>query len=300
MIMPSTYAHYRMGKEVLEALEGEAWHAISMYRQLYLIGLHGPDILFYYKPLKSNAVNRIGYGMHERPGIEFFRHAVKVIEGKTNKEPYLAYMYGVMCHFALDVSCHGYIDKKIAESGVTHAEIEVEFDRMLMERDGLNPVKHPLTDHIVPSMRNAKVISCFYEGTTPEQVQEALKGMIYYNRLLLAPSRIKRLFVKGILKASGNYREMHGLMVNYKPNPLCADSNENLMYLYDDAQNLAVKLINEYHELDGWNPVYKYTFGSKLVDENEHDKKSENKSTDNSAGVKIMPKYHDIKDGMLA
>lgn len=43
--MPSTYAHYRMGKEVAEELTGEAWHTLSMYRQLYLIGLHGPDIL---------------------------------------------------------------------------------------------------------------------------------------------------------------------------------------------------------------------------------------------------------------
>lgn len=298
--MPSTYAHYRLGKEVAEALEGEAWHSISMYRQLYLIGLHGPDILFYYKPLKSNPVNRIGFGMHERPGIEFFRHAVKVIEKKTNKEPYLAYMYGVMCHFALDVSCHGYIDKKIAQSGVTHAEIEVEFDRMLMEKDGLDPLRHSLTDHIVPSMRNAGVISCFYDGTTPEQVQVALKGMIYNNKLLLAPSRIKRLFVKGILKVSGNYKEMHGLMVNYKPNPLCADSNEKLMYLYNAAEELAVKLINEYLELDGWNPVYMYTFGSKLVDENVNDETGGNKTTDNSAGMKIMPQYHDVKDGMPA
>ena len=298
--MPSTYAHYRLGKEVAEALEGEAWHSISMYRQLYLIGLHGPDILFYYKPLKSNPVNRIGFGMHERPGIEFFRHAVKVIEKKTNKGPYIAYMYGVMCHFALDVSCHGYIDKKIAESGATHAEIEVEFDRMLMEKDGLDPLRHSLTDHIVPSMRNAGVISCFYDGTTPEQVQVALKGMIYNNKLLLAPSRIKRLFVKGILKVSGNYKAMHGLMVNYKPNPLCADSNEKLMHLYNDAKDLAVKLINEYHELDGWNPVYRYTFGSKLVDENVNDEKGGNKTTDNSAGMKIMPQYHDVKDGMPA
>ena len=73
--MPSTYAHYRMGKEVAEELTGEAWHTLSMYRQLYLIGLHGPDILFYYKPLKSNVINGIGYGMHCRPGVEFFEHA---------------------------------------------------------------------------------------------------------------------------------------------------------------------------------------------------------------------------------
>ena len=124
--------------------------------------------------------------------------------------------------------------------------------------------------------------------------------MIYNNKLLLAPSRIKRLFVKGILKVSGNYKEMHGLMVNYKPNPLCADSNEKLMYLYNAAEKLAVKLINEYLELDGWNPVYMYTFGSKLVDENVNDETGGNKTTDNSAGMKIMPQYHDVKDGMPA
>ena len=267
--MPSTYAHYRMGKETAEELTGEAWHTLSMYRQLYLIGLHGPDILFYYRPLKSNVINGIGYGMHGRPGIEFFEHAVKVIENKENKAPYLAYMYGVMCHFALDVTCHGYIDEKIEKSGVSHAEIEVEFDRMLMLKDGFDPVRHSLTDHIVPSMRNAKVISCFYEGTTPEQVMQALKGMIKYNRLLLAPSGLKRMLVNGLLRISGNYKEMHGLMVNYNANPLCKDSNEKLMGLYEKAEKLAVQLINEYSERDDWNPIYRYTFGSKLIAEND-------------------------------
>ena len=263
--MPSTYAHYRMGKEAAEELTGEAWHTLSMYRQLYLIGLHGPDILFYYRPLRSNVINGIGYGMHARPGIEFFEHAVKVIENKDNKAPYLAYMYGVMCHFALDVTCHGYIDEKLEKSGVPHAQIEVEFDRMLMLRDGFDPVRHSLTDHIVPSMRNAKVISCFYEGTTPEQVMQALEGMIKYNRLLLAPSGLKRMLVNGLLRISGNYKEMHGLMVNYNADPLCKDSNEKLMELYGKAEKLAVQLINEYSELDDWNPIYQYTFGSKLV-----------------------------------
>ena len=137
-----------------------------------------------------------------------------------------------------------------------------------METDGLDPLRHSLTDHIVPSMRNAKVISCFYEGITSEQVKEALEGMISYNKLLLAPSKFKRAVVNGILKASGNYKEMHGLMVNYKPNPLCEDSSRRLMELYKKAEKLAVQLINEYSELDDWNPVYKYTFGSKLMDEN--------------------------------
>lgn len=55
-------------------------------------------------------------------------------------------------HFALDVSCHGYIDEKIAASGISHTEIEVEFDRMLMLMDGKDPLRQNLTEHIVPCM----------------------------------------------------------------------------------------------------------------------------------------------------
>ena len=46
--MPTTYAHYRFGKEVTEALPRGLQNTIEYHRDLYDIGLHGPDILFYY------------------------------------------------------------------------------------------------------------------------------------------------------------------------------------------------------------------------------------------------------------
>ena len=52
--MPTTYAHYRFGKEVTEALPRGLQNTIEYHRDLYDIGLHGPDILFYYKALKSS------------------------------------------------------------------------------------------------------------------------------------------------------------------------------------------------------------------------------------------------------
>lgn len=71
--MPSTYAHYCFGKAVYRRLPQEIQEEIKAYSPLYMTGLHGPDILFYYKPLKSNAINRIGYGMHGRPADEFLK-----------------------------------------------------------------------------------------------------------------------------------------------------------------------------------------------------------------------------------
>ena len=161
---------------------------IEKYPQLYLIGLHGPDILFYYKPLRPNPVNQIGYDLHGHSGKEFFERAKNIINSQKEKEPFLAYTYGVLNHFALDVSCHGYIDEKIAASGISHTEIEVEFDRMLMLMDGKDPLRQNLTEHIVPCMENAEVIRWFYPKTTPADVREALKGMITYNNMLIAPS----------------------------------------------------------------------------------------------------------------
>lgn len=269
--MPSTYAHYRLGQEVLGQLPGGIRTTINSYKQLYDIGLHGPDILFYYKPLWSCPVNKQGYDMHGRSGREFFENAAKVISrlDARDERAALAYVYGFCCHFALDVSCHGYIDEKIAASGVSHTEIEVEFDRSLMIKDGFNPLTHSLTDHIIPIHENADIIRRFYDNLTTDEVVQALDGMIKYNKLLIAPSHLKRYMIYALLGITGNYKEMHGLLVNYRANPQCADSTEKLYKFYDNAVRLAVRLISEFRDSASgalpFNKIYDYTFGGKYV-----------------------------------
>ncbi len=156
--MPSTYAHYRFGQEVLKELPNDIKKIIIKNKERYDIGLHGPDLLFYYLPLKTNEINSIGYNMHEKTGKEVFDTFRKMMTSKKQINHYLAYYYGFICHFALDATCHGYIEKRIHESGVSHGEIEVEFDRFLMIEDGLNPISHHLTNHLVACEENPKCI----------------------------------------------------------------------------------------------------------------------------------------------
>ena len=52
--MPSTYAHRRFGADVLVQLPRELREKITPYRPLYDMGLHGPDLMFYYRALQSN------------------------------------------------------------------------------------------------------------------------------------------------------------------------------------------------------------------------------------------------------
>ena len=77
--MPSTYAHRRFGADVLVQLPRELREKITPYRPLYDMGLHGPDLMFYYRALQSNPVNRLGNAMHEQPGRVFFTRARGVV-----------------------------------------------------------------------------------------------------------------------------------------------------------------------------------------------------------------------------
>ena len=49
--MPAAYTHYRFGRDVLALLPEELRSVITAHRALYDIGLHGPDIFFFYRPL---------------------------------------------------------------------------------------------------------------------------------------------------------------------------------------------------------------------------------------------------------
>ena len=149
--MPSTYAHRRFGADVLALLPDGLRATLEQHRELYDIGLHGPDLMFYYKALQSNPVNRLGNTMHEQKGEVFFTRARTVVENAPDKDAALAYALGFVCHFALDSTCHPYVEAYVRESGVGHCEIETEFDNALMREDGLDPIKFFTASHSNPA-----------------------------------------------------------------------------------------------------------------------------------------------------
>ena len=64
--MPATYAHYKFGQEVRKDLPEKENKIVEEFPELFMIGLHGPDIFFYYKPFSKNKVRQIGHEMHKR------------------------------------------------------------------------------------------------------------------------------------------------------------------------------------------------------------------------------------------
>ena len=247
--MPTTYTHYRFGKDVLSALPRRMHQTIEANREVFDIGLHGPDILFYYKALIPNPISAQGYGLHKQMADLFFMHGKDVIEQAEDKAAARAYMYGFICHFALDSECHPYIEKMIHTSGLSHSEIETEFDRYLMTEDRIPPTRHSRTDHIHPTMKNAQVIAPFFENLSADDVKKSLSSMIMCHKALKAPNKGKRAFLYGAMKLVRQYDEFHGLVVNETANPDCQEYCLLLKKLYAGAVPLAADLVMKYQKV---------------------------------------------------
>ena len=259
--MPSTYAHRRFGADVLQQLPAALQDQIGKNRALFDVGLHGPDLLFYYHAAKSNPVSALGNAMHEQPGRVFFERARGVVRQAKDRDAALAYALGFVCHFALDSTCHPYVEAYTRQSGVSHCEIETEFDDMLLRRDGHDPKNFFTASHIRPTAENARVIAPFYEGVTVDETLAAMKGMITVHHLLQAANPVKRWVVLTGMRVAGKYEFMHGLVANPQPNPKCVQSSQKLEELYKTAVPLAVRLIEEYAENKPLGAEYQHTFG---------------------------------------
>ncbi len=246
--MPTTYAHYRFGCTVYRRLPEREKALIDACRPLYDFGLHGPDVLFYYRPFLRSPVRALGGSMHNQTGREVFAQAGARLAQEDDQRPLLAYTYGFLCHFVLDSMCHGYVAQKMADSGLSHAEIEAEFDRALLVRDGRDPLRSRVTQHLRPTAAHAAVLSRFFPGVTPRQMHEAMRSMVRELDVLAAQTRLGRGALRAALALTCG-RGMRDLVLRERPNPACFDSSEELARRYAQAQPQAVDAIVRYLDI---------------------------------------------------
>ena len=97
--MPTTYAHDLFGQKVYRQMPEEVKKVIRENGELYRIGLHGPDIFFYYFIFK-NHVSGVGYRMHKEKARAFFIQGMSQVR-ETKDQALLAYLLGFGCHYLL-------------------------------------------------------------------------------------------------------------------------------------------------------------------------------------------------------
>jgi hypothetical protein len=261
-LLPTTYAHYRFGQEVYHTLSPAQQQVISAHRDLYDLGVHGPDLLFYYHPLKHNPVSDLGYRSHAHTGRDFFTQAAACANAAPDRDAALAYLYGVLCHFTLDRECHPYVGEK-EKSGASHSEIEASFDRYLLQKDGLDPVRHDVTQHLHPSKGSAQTVAAFYPPLDANTVYHAETSMKFILKTLVAWG-VKRKILLAATKLVGK-PSLGDLFIPYIQNPQCTDSDEMLYSHYRDALTLSKTLFPELESVLGGTgdlgPGFDHTFG---------------------------------------
>lgn len=241
--MPALYAHYRFGAKVAGRLNGDLKKIVQNYHAEFTIGLQGPDIFFFYRPLYKNPIVRIGTGLHAKPVRPFLEHALSVVReyGRDSRE--YAYILGFICHFILDSECHPYVNNYVEERGVAHLEIEEEFEKKLLRMDHKDALAHPVSKYIPTSKRTACSILPFYEGVTRRIVRESLISFKLIKKIFTAPNPAAQYIINALLHLSGDYPSYKGLMNQRTDNHLCDESGDELLHYFHRAIPLAVSMI---------------------------------------------------------
>ncbi|MCI8853383.1 MAG: zinc dependent phospholipase C family protein [Lachnospiraceae bacterium] len=243
--MPATYAHYVFGKKVYQQLPAGIGKLIREHPKAYLLGLHGPDLLFYYRPLGKNRVNQRGSRMHHELASDFFEMGRKVYQ-ETGDLELFSYLTGFLCHFTLDSECHPYIRRYMEDYRVSHTEIETELDRALMEEARLNPTTHNCTAHLCRKKSTERAIASVLEGVSVGQVDESIREFRWCIRLLQCPKRGKELVLRALFCLIGQKDYFGGMLMTGRENQRCQGSRLFLAQRLEDSVETAVALICEY------------------------------------------------------
>lgn len=238
--MPTTYTHYKFGEAVYHTLPEDLKILIDAHRKLYDIGLHGPDILFYFRPYRKNKINTLGGKIHKEVASNFFSNGKKLYQ-QSNDDAMLVYLLGFINHFILDSECHHYINHYVIKKNVSHSLIEAQWDRLLLLQDGKNPTSFLVTSHLHPSKENAAIIAPLF-SLNQKEVYHSLKDMKRYLNLLVC-GNFKRKLIKLIIDLLHLNPSYFDLIIQENGDNRCDESNQVLIQKYQDAITIASKQI---------------------------------------------------------
>lgn len=177
--MPAHHTHYYFGKLVFAKLPKEIQNLIEQdndTKAAFVIGLQGPDILAFYRPIFKSELNIEGSDIHHSPGSLFFHNAVLKYKEKPTKIAF-SYILGSLCHYLLDAACHPIINHYVRESDMSHALVEKEWDMAVLKMQEITAFEADINKLAPITKDAAKVISQFYKTTDIKKVMRAIKDM---------------------------------------------------------------------------------------------------------------------------
>lgn len=246
--MPAIYAHEKFGKLVYEQLSDDDKKIIEKYPDAYRIGLQGPDYLFFYRGFYKNKINQLGRFYHHQDAYIFMKNALAVIKQSGTDSSQYSYILGFICHFAMDDACHPYVYRAMKQTDCGHAEIEGDFDRFLIEKDGFLPQEYRLFELVPTDSDTAESIRPFYSEMTVKKIQKCLKWMKFIKHFFYAPHIVKRTLVDLMMRATFHYKKFNGHIIMPNANKRCMTETKQLEQLMYQTIPKTVSLTDNFKE----------------------------------------------------
>jgi hypothetical protein len=127
--MPNFYAHLTLCRMVAPTLELPT----QTHRDARYCGGFGPDPVYFYVQ-DTGRRRQAAVELHHHSGraaLERFRRPI------LEDWPYArTFAAGYLLHFLLDARCHPYVQRVVDRGNYTHFQLEGEYDRYLIQKDG--------------------------------------------------------------------------------------------------------------------------------------------------------------------
>ncbi len=176
--MPDIITHYLFGLDTTQNLkQSPVYKIIKENKNMFLIGLQGPDLMYYNTLPQKDSKAYIGLKMHTDQTGDFLMSALSHlkrydINSKEFNES-LSYLCGFMCHYILDSMAHPYIfylGGRYDETPDTikyqslHKKIELAIDSLLLEQKfGLKAHQFKVYLHILKNITIPYSILSMYD-----------------------------------------------------------------------------------------------------------------------------------------
>lgn len=179
--MPDIITHYIFGLDTAQSLNASPLYScLKEYRDLYLIGLQGPDPIYYHHLRTKDSKAYIASKMHTEKTGDFLVSALCQIKkydvDSAEFKMGFSYLSGFICHYILDSMAHPYVfylggrylkeDPESYKYMGLHRKIELAIDSILCEeRFSIKSYHFKVHKHILKAIDIPPSIISMYDET---------------------------------------------------------------------------------------------------------------------------------------
>lgn len=193
--MPFLITHYIFGLKCLNKIPEEYTQILNDNIDYFIIGTQGPDILCYHSPFANTKYYTLSKQIHNNQIYDFLSKSKSKFLMSKNRDRILAYSFGYISHFLLDVYCNNYISKSSVVLNTSSNFIKREIENHYINKDSLN-----IVDRYMKSIKNTKDITQIISellDINEGVIKQSISNMKQYSSIIYVRNKkINTLYAK--------------------------------------------------------------------------------------------------------